>query len=273
MDDFDKFFQTGKIFYNILKYIPGLAKIAYEGQLHSTETKRKCADDSYKNKKVIEFNVQFTATLYTNFQNVHLCFPIKIKSVVDEDNDITAGTIPVNNFFAHWIKKIDVKRYGDDMPILPLTNTADIYRYSHKLLKHMPKYALKTIQNDLLHSKEKVVIYNDNSDRRAYYTTTNATAGNRTNENVTDRIAKFQNQTKNEYVYRIPLKYLSDVDLVNQCFKFNTKYILTLQRSFILTYKGCLKQTKIERQMRWQPQSTLASSLRLRLTFYMNNSN
>ena len=77
------------------------------------------------------------------------------------------------------------------MPILPLTNTADIYRYSHKLLKHMPKYALKTIQNDLLHSKEKVVIYSDNNDRRAYYTTTNATAGNRTNENVTDRIAKF----------------------------------------------------------------------------------
>ena len=103
MDDFDKFFQMGKIFYNILKYIPGLPKIAYQGQLYSTETKRKYADDSYKNKKVIEFNVQVTATLYTNFKNVHLCFPIKIKSVVDEDNDITAGAIPVNNFFAHCI--------------------------------------------------------------------------------------------------------------------------------------------------------------------------
>ena len=93
MDDFDKFFQTGKISYNLLKHIPGLAKTAYQGQLHSTETKRKYADDSYKNKKVIEFNVQLTANQYTNFQNVHLCFPIKVKLVTDEDNDITAGTI------------------------------------------------------------------------------------------------------------------------------------------------------------------------------------
>ena len=34
---------------------------------------------------------------------------------------------------------------------------------------------------------------------------------------------------KNEYAYRIPLKYLCDVGLLNQCFKFNTKYILTLE--------------------------------------------
>ena len=93
----------------------------------------------------------------------------------------------------------------------------------------MPKDALKTIQNDLLYSKEKVVIYGDNNDKRAYYTTTNATAGNRTDENLIDRIAKFQNQIKNQYVYRILLKYLCDVGLVNQCFKFNTKYILTLE--------------------------------------------
>ena len=115
------------------------------------------------------------------------------------------------------------------MPILPLNNTVDIYRYSEELLKHMPKDALKTIQNDLIYSKDKVVIYGDNNDRRAYYTTTNATAGNRADKNLTDRIAKFQNQIKNEYVHRIPLKYLCDVDLVNQCFKFSTKYILTLE--------------------------------------------
>ena len=213
----------------MLKYIPGLAKIAYRGQLNSTETKRKYADDSYKNKKVIEFNIQPTADHYTMFQNVHLCFPIKIKSPADEDRDITAGTILLKIFFAQWIKEIDIKRYGDDMPILPLTNAVDIYRYSDELLKHMPKDALKTIQSDLLYNKEKVAIYGNNNDRRAYYTTTNATAGNRTDENLTDRIAKFQNQIKNEYVYRIPLKYLSDVGLVNQCFKFNTKYILTLR--------------------------------------------
>ena len=155
MDDFNKFFNTGKRSYNILKYIPGLAKIGYQGQLLGTETKRKYADESYKNKKVSEFNIQLTANHYTKFQNVHLCFPIKIQSAADNNSDIMAGVIPVNIFFAHWIKEIDIKRYGDDIPVLPLTNTVDVYSYSDELLKHMPKDALKKTENDLLYSKKK----------------------------------------------------------------------------------------------------------------------
>ena len=139
MDDLDKFFINGKISYNILKYITRLAKAAYQGQLEKTKTKRKHADDSYKGKKVIEFNIQLAGNQYTNFHNIHLCFPIKIKSVVDNDNDLPAGYIPVNNCFAHWIKEIDIKRYGDDITILPLSNTVDIYRYPEEMLKHMLK--------------------------------------------------------------------------------------------------------------------------------------
>ena len=57
MDDFDKFFKTGKISYNMLKYILGMAKAAYQGQLEGTETKRKYADESYRGRKIIEFSV------------------------------------------------------------------------------------------------------------------------------------------------------------------------------------------------------------------------
>lgn len=127
MDGLDKIFQTGKISYNMLKYICGLVKIGYQGQLHLTETKRKYADESYKSKKVIKFNVQLTANHYINFQKVHLCFPIKIKLAADNDKDITADIIPVNNFYTHLIKEINIKRYGVDMPILLLTNTVNIY--------------------------------------------------------------------------------------------------------------------------------------------------
>ena len=45
----------------------------------------------------------------------------------------------VNNFFAHWIKEIDIKHLGDDIPILPRTNTINIYRYSDAMLKHLSK--------------------------------------------------------------------------------------------------------------------------------------
>ena len=148
--------------------------------MSGTETKRKYADESYKNKKVIEFNVQLTANHYTNFQNVHLCFLIKIKSAADNNNDIAAGVIPVNKFFAHWVKEIDIKRYGDEISILPFTNIVDVYRCSDELLKHMLKDTLKTIENDLLYSKKKVVIYSNDNDRRAHYTITSAAAGNRT---------------------------------------------------------------------------------------------
>ena len=41
MDDFDKFFNIGEISYNMLKYIPGLAKSGYQGQLSGTETTKK----------------------------------------------------------------------------------------------------------------------------------------------------------------------------------------------------------------------------------------
>ena len=149
-----------------------------------------------KKKKVIEFNVQLTANHYTNFQNVHLSFPIKIKLAADNDNDIPAGVITVNNFFAHWIKEIDIKSYGDDIPILLLINTVDIYRYFDELLKHVSKDALKTIENGLLYSKKKVAIYGNDNDRCAHYTTTNARAGKRTDENLTERIEKFRDQLK-----------------------------------------------------------------------------
>ena len=146
----------------------------------------------------------------------------------DENNDIAANTITVNKFFAHWIKEIDIKRFGDDMPILLLTNTVDIYRYSDELLKHMPKDALRTIENDLLYSKKKVAIGN-NTDRRDHHTGNGEDAAHRTDENFTQRIEKLQDQLKNEYIYRISLKYLCDMGVVNQCFKFNTKYIVTLE--------------------------------------------
>ena len=111
----------------MLRYIPGLAKIGYQGELHSTETKRKYADNTYKNKKVIEINIQLTKGHYTNFQNIHLCFPLKFKSAANNKNNLDARTVTVNIFFAHWVKEIDIKRCGDNIPILSLTKTVDIY--------------------------------------------------------------------------------------------------------------------------------------------------
>ena len=129
--DFDNLFLF--LCYNVLKYIPRLAKLGCEGQLYSTETKRNYVDDTYKGKKVTEFDVQFKANHCSTFQNVYPCFPIKIKAAADNNNGKAAGVIRVNNFFAHLIKEIVINKYGDDIPILPLTNMVDIQRYSDEM--------------------------------------------------------------------------------------------------------------------------------------------
>ena len=41
MDGFNKFFQTRKKSYNMLKYIPGLAKIAYQKKVAFDRNKKK----------------------------------------------------------------------------------------------------------------------------------------------------------------------------------------------------------------------------------------
>ena len=45
----------------------------------------------------------------------------------DDNNNIAAGLVTVNNFFAHLIKEVDIKKNGDDIPILPLTNMVDTF--------------------------------------------------------------------------------------------------------------------------------------------------
>ena len=145
-----------------------------------------------------------------NFHGVHLVFPMKITKKSNVANNIHATEITVNNFFAHWIKEIDIKRLDDDIPILPTTNSILIYRYSDRLLKHMPQDLLVIIENDLLYSK-KIVKLPGGEDRRDTHTAAGEDANNRTDDNIDDRIQKFQEQLKTTYWYRIPLKYIIDI--------------------------------------------------------------
>ena len=136
--------------------------------------------------------------------------------------------ITINSFFAHWIKEIDIKRLGDDIPILPTTNTIDIYKYFNAMLKHLPKKALKVIENDLLYSKKKVKLPDD-EDRQDERTAAGEDADIRTDNNINERIQKFKNQLKNVYWYIILLKYICDLELVNTPMKFSTKWLLTFE--------------------------------------------
>ena len=66
--------------------------------------------------------------------------------------------ITVNNLFAHWIKEISITKYGTNKELTPTTTPHKIYQYSDAMLKHLPAKSLKVIENDLLYSKEEVMI-------------------------------------------------------------------------------------------------------------------
>ena len=64
--------------------------------------------------------------------------------------DIDAKVIPVNNFFAHWLRKINIKRLADDFQVIP-TPPIDVSRYSDSMVKHVLKDVLKTFEKQVLY--------------------------------------------------------------------------------------------------------------------------
>ena len=153
--------------------------------------------------------------------------------------------IPANNFFAHWIKDVTVKRYGDDIAVLPINTTLDTYRYSESTLKHMPEKALATFQKELLYSQKKVIIKgnvnNSLNERRNHI----AAAANNSNKDdkIDDRIAKFNaaNALSTVRTYRIPLRYLVDLGLVNLPTAFDTKFIFHLEQKLSKLFESKAK--------------------------------
>ena len=226
-----KFYNTGKTKNDLVRYIPGLKKPVHQGQIDETLTEKAYVDVTYKGLKVAEFNMKLTNNQYMNFHNVYLVFPMKIKKSFNVANDHVDDVITVNNFFPHRIKELDIKRYGDDIPILPLTNTVEIYKYSDAILKYMEGNALKTFQNDLLYSNKKVSLPTGES-RQKHYTTQAAYTDKRTDDNLDDRLDKFSDQLQNKYYYMILLRFLCDLGLVNQPVKFNTKWLITFEQDY-----------------------------------------
>ena len=230
VDNLKNFVENGSAEGAMLAYLPGLAEPKYQGQIRGINEKKAYADDTYTAQKIAEFNIQLTNNEYMNFHDVQICFPMRIRKKTNVANDIDNTMITVNNFFAHWIKEIDIKKLGDDQPILPTINTVEIYKYSDQILKHLPSNDLEMIENDLLYSRKKVKIPAAGGDRRKKYTRLAAgnvaaePIANRTDANLNERIEKFGDQIGDDYIYRIPLKYISELGFVNQPVKFDTKW-------------------------------------------------
>ena len=192
--------------------------------------------------QMLEFVIELTTNHYLNFSNIILCLPITFRKTSNKAQAIDGDTIPVNNFFAHRIKDVNIKRYGDSIAVLPINKTLDIYRYSEAMLKHLPDDVLKTFQGDILYSKNPVIIKgntaNTINDRRNHIAA--AARNSNTDNNIDDRIAKFNadNALSGKKVFRIPLKYLVDIGLVNLLTAFNVKFVFNLQQTLAKLFQS-----------------------------------
>ena len=118
------------------------------------------------------------------------------------------------------------------------------------MLKHLPKDSLKTIQKHLLYSKEPVFYANTNYDRRNFNSANLSTMGLNTaqittlkknhakDNNIDKRIELFSDQIGDEFVYRIPLRYFSDIGKINFPTKIDYRIKLFLETNLAKLFES-----------------------------------
>ena len=233
--------RMGKYDADLAKYIPGLMDLAIQGMLDDIDTHEKVAHPSYKDKEQLDFQILLTENYYVNPANIRICFLIKIKKKSNNSSDIDDDLITVNNIFAYWVKEISITKYGSDRELPPTFSPWEIYQYSDQMLKHLPKDSLKTIQKTLLYSKKPVYYGNIAYERRNFnskdisttgLTTAQATEKKKTHAKdlkIYERIDLFHDQLADEFVYRIPLRYFSDIRKINFPAKIDYRIKLFLE--------------------------------------------
>ena len=102
--------------------------LVYQGMIENIVTNEQVAHVSYKDMETLEFQIMLTNNYYTNPNSMHICFPIKIKKATNVANGIDDDLITVNNFFAHFVKEINIKRYGNDKQLIPTFSPFEIYQ-------------------------------------------------------------------------------------------------------------------------------------------------
>ena len=96
--------KSGTCDADISRYIAGILEMKFQGMLEDIDTREKVAHSSYRYMEELDFQILLTDNYYINPNNIHICFPIKIKKSTNEATDINGDLIAANNFFAHFIK-------------------------------------------------------------------------------------------------------------------------------------------------------------------------
>ena len=113
-----KLIYSGEYDADITRYIPTTLQLIFQGMLDRVDTIEQPARISYKDLETFDFQLLLDQNLYTNLNSLYLCFPIKFKKETNVALNLENDVLNVNNFFAHWIKEINITKFGAQQ-ILP----------------------------------------------------------------------------------------------------------------------------------------------------------
>ena len=231
------FWQSGKADGDLIRYIPNLVPVTRQDVIKGIEPREAYAAETYVDKRTIDFTIKLAPNTYTNYATMEIVFPIWFVKQTDKDAQLAATLMPVNNFFARWITDIDIKRYPDDLRILPNDKTLSVYDFANAQLKYLPNDSVKKIQKPFLYSNLPVSL-DAGVERRQH---ANANAGKRSDQNLAWRIANLHNHAFAKNEYRIPLGLLCDLGLCSFHIQTDTRITLTLERKLTKLFEDTAK--------------------------------
>ena len=241
VDKSNRFIQTGEADEDLARYYPNIYPLTRQSQIAGTFPKKAYASDTYTDKKQLEFIIQMTANTYSNYSTMLLCLPLKFSKKTTKTADLDATMTVVNNFFGHWFTNIDIRRYPDDMNILPTNNSVSIANYSNAQMKYLPAKSAKKLLNTVLYSNKPVYL-TGNNDRRV---ADDNDLADRTDPNLTYRLKELKNRLAKQWVYKIPLLYFCNLEKVNFSINTDTRIKIALERNMNKLFKSNKKVSAI----------------------------
>ena len=157
--------KTGKTDGDLVRYVPNILPVTRQNQIASDNPRQAYASDTYTDKKVLEFVIELTANSYTNYSSMEIVLPMRFVKNTSKISQLAATLMTVNNFFTRWFTDIDIRRYPDDLKILPTDNAVAIHDYANAQLKYLPKKSVETLLKSFLYSNKPVYL-DENTDRR-----------------------------------------------------------------------------------------------------------
>ena len=131
VDKSTNFIKTGQADEDLSRYYPNILPMTRQSQLVGELPRKAYASYRYTDEKQFEFTIEMTANTYSNYISMLLCIPVKFTKKSGKTTALDDNMTTVNNFFGHWFTNIDIRRYPDDMNILPTNNSVSIANYSN----------------------------------------------------------------------------------------------------------------------------------------------